>query len=456
MRNLVQVREEIARKAAEAEAIVNLAREEKRELSADETARVDNILGVGDKPGELASLRIEEARALKIENMQADILARSNPAAKAKVPGAASTRIEIANSVRRPSRLALGNGVLNRVEQEELTYGIGRFFAAALFNHEPSREWCREHGVQLRNAMTEGVDSKGGVLLPDQYEPMLIRLVNDYGVARRECGQKVMTSDTLTCPRRTGGFTTYYPAEGGTITASDMTLDSVKLTAKKLACLGRFSAELNEDSLLNIGNELSIEGALSIASAEDSATFIGDGTSTYGRIVGIKSALLAGSEVTAATGHTAFSTLTIDDFHKMLSTVQTYALKFGNAKWYISRAGWASSMQRLALASGGVTSMEIGGGTMPMFLGYPVVWVEVMNSTLSAQTSTEGLCFFGDLRQSVFFGDRRGISVAVSNDVYFTSDETAIRFTERYDVNVHDAGTASASGGLVQLLTPGS
>jgi HK97 family phage major capsid protein len=234
-------------------------------------------------------------------------------------------------------------------------------------------------------------------------------------------------------------------------------MDQAKLTARKLAALGRFSSELNEDSIINIGNMLAEEAALTFAVAEDSAVFLGDGTSAYGRVVGLKSSINAGSTVTAATGHTSFDTLTDADFTNVIAKVQTYAIQRRNAKWYISRAGWAASMQRLALAAGGVTSTEmVNGVPTTVYKGFPVVWVEVMNSTLTPQTSTSGLCYFGDLRLTSKFGDRRGMSMAVSNDVYFTTDEIAIRFTERYDFTTTDPGTESASGGIVMLSTPGS
>lgn len=458
MRNLIQVREAITAKLAEVEAIQAVARSENRELAADEAGKIDAILGAGDKPGELDALRAEEARAIKLENATREALARMQSPGQQQIAndGSTKTRVEVPSSVRQPAVINLGRGVMNRREQEEHAYGFGQFIAASLFNSEKARQWCSDKGLVIRNAMTEGFDSKGGVLVPEQYESSIIRLVNEYGVARQEFGVQVMTSDTKPLARRQSGLTAYYPGEGGTITPSDLGLDQARLTARKLAVLARHSVELGEDAAISLGDLLSTEAALAIAVAEDSAGFIGDGTSTYGRIVGLRNALLAGSEVTAATGNTSFGTLDKEDFQAMIAKVQTYAITRRNAKWYISRAGWAASMARLMMAEGGNTAATLADGLPQTFMGFPVVWVEVMNSTLTPQTNTEGLCFFGDARQSVAFGDRRGMAMAVSNDVYFTTDETAIRWTTRYDINVHDCGTASASGGIVQLNTPGS
>lgn len=461
LKDLVQVREEIARVTAEATAIVNLARDEKRDMSADETARVDAILGVDDKPGIVDALRKDEARALKIENMQRDILARSQPASpgtSVQPDGSQKTRVEIAASVRRPPVIALGRNRMARQEQEIHAYRFGQFIMATRFGNEKSRQWCREHGVEIVDAMTEGWDSKGGVLVPEEHENSIIELVLQYGTARRECEDVPMATDTKNHPRNGSDFTTYYVGEGSAPAVSDLSLDNVKLNARILAGLGRYSGSLNEDSMISIGDMYARNGARAFAKAEDQALFLGDGTSTYGRIVGLKSALTTGSTYTAATGHTAFETLTLADFQGMIGQCADYAFEDGNCKWFINRAGWAASMERLAYASGGVTSTEvINGKPQYSFRGYPVVFVNVMNSTLTAQTSTTGLCYFGDLRKGVKFGNRRSFMMKTSDQVYFTTDELAVLFMERYDINVHDVGvTGGASGGIVVLKTPGA
>jgi HK97 family phage major capsid protein len=129
----------------------------------------------------------------------------------------------------------------------------------------------------------------------------------------------------------------------------------------------------------------------------------------------------------------------------------------GNAKWYISKAGYAASMMRLIDAAGGNTIATLqGGANMREFLGYPVVITQVMNSTLTAQTSTDGLCYFGDLRQGAAFGNRRGVSVMVSEHRYMEFDELAIRGTQRFDINVHETGSATVASSLIMLSTPAS
>jgi HK97 family phage major capsid protein len=70
-------------------------------------------------------------------------------------------------------------------------------------------------------------------------------------------------------------------------------------------------------------------------------------------------------------------------------------------------------------------------------------------------------CLFGDLRQAARFGDRKQIAVDVtdSNKTEFEDDVLTIKGVERFDINVHDVGNASAvedereAGPVVGLIT---
>lgn len=285
-------------------------------------------------------------------------------------------------------------------------------------------------------------------------ERSIIALREERGVLRREAMVVPMASDTLHMPRRSSGVTVYWTGEASEITASNPVLDNVELTVKKMGALVKMSSEVNEDTVVSLADFVTSEIAYGFADKEDLAGFLGDGTSTYGGIQGIKTALADGSEYTAITGNTAFGTLDMADFESMVGKLPMYALQ--NAKWYISRAGWAASMQRLADAAGGNTTQNIMGGVGPAFLGFPVVWVQVMNSTLTAQTSTEGLCYFGDLRQGVKLGTRRGMAIATSTDRYFETDEIGIKATQRLDIVVSERGTSSVAGSIIGLETPSS
>lgn len=465
LRTIKAIREDKTRLADEAEALLLLAQAEKREPTADEQNAIDAIVGKGKKgtaeyvAGKIDALNAEESRVENFDRIKAQLAERRS--AEVKTPreleddkptgGVASIKV--------PAQARFQHANLKAFKgqhAENAAYMTGQFLLATIGKSKRARNWCKDHGVDtnFRGALKESDNSLGGFLVPQEMERSIIALREERGVLRREAMVVPMASDTLHMPRRSSGVTAYWTGELSEITASNPTLDNVELTVKKLAALVRMSSEVNEDTVISLADFVTAEIAYAFADKEDLAGFNGDASATYGGIVGIKNALAAGSEYEAVAGNTAFSTLDLADFESMLGKLPLYAMQ--NAKWYISRAGWAASMQRLADAAGGNTTQNIMGGVGPSFLGFPVVWVQVMNSTLDAQVSTEGLCYFGDLRQGIKLGTRRGMSLAVSNDRYFETDEIGIKATQRLDIVVAERGTATAAGSIIGLKTPGA
>ena len=184
---------------------------------------------------------------------------------------------------------------------------------------------------------------------------------------------------------------------------------------------------------------------------------MGDGTSTYGGISGLitECTTATATIVTALTANTAFGTLDLVDFEAMIGKLPAYPGI--RPVWYIHKAGYAASMMRLIDAAGGntISTLETGPN-MASFLGYPVQFVNVMNSTLTAQTSVKGACYFGDIAMATTLGDRRGVSVDVTTDRYFEYDQIGIKGTERFDINAHDVGDTSNAGAVIMLAFPAS
>lgn len=447
MKKIQLLKEQRAALLARAEALVALRDEETRDWTPEEDAEYNGI--VDDATGSIAKCDRELKSLLRLEELQAQAAIRQSGVIDL-ASGGDRQRIVIPATCRRVGSLKAFKGP----DADVNAYTAGQWLLATIGNSGKSQQWCREHGVEIRGALSGGSNTLGGFLVPTQMETAIIDLREEYGVLRQNAYVLPMASDSATIPRRSSGLTAYFVNENAEITASDVGWDQIGLNARKLATLTKYSSELDEDAVISIADAITTEAAYALAVKEDNCGFVGTGTSTYGGIVGIVTALLAGSEVTAITGNTAFSTLDLADFENMLGKLPAYPGI--QPKWYISKAGWAASMMRLLDAAGGNTIAMLQGGVQPSFLGYPVVLTQVMNSTLTAQTSTEGLVIFGDLRLGVVLGDRRGVSMDMSRDRYFEYDQLAVRVTERFDINVHGVGTSSVPGPIVQLNTPGS
>jgi len=327
-------------------------------------------------------------------------------------------------------------------------YKSGKWLMATVMKDASARQWCNEHGVEVR-VMTEGVNSAGGFLVPDEMEQTIIDLREQYGMFRANARVVRMSSDHMLVPRRAGGLTAYFVGETDAITESDKSWDQVELTAKKLGVLTRMSTDVSEDSIINLADDLANEIAWAFAKKEDECGLDGDGTSTYGGMVGIRTKFVDGNHTAgydAGTSPcTAWSHITLaDEITQILSLLPAYAI--AGAKWYISPAGKGGCFDSLALQAGGNTTFTIAAGAQPQFAGYPTV---VSAAMPSAPTNGTVYVLFGNLALSSTFGDRRGITLKVSSERYLEYDQIGIQATERFCIVNHDIGDTSTAGPVV-------
>jgi len=458
------LKEEIASLFSTVQAMVDLAESEKRDLSDQEQADIDAIMGVGTKgedgykAGKMDRAEAELARMEKIEARALELRRDRTPAGGPPGQGDARAKETLRiKQIFRHQRLKAFKGD-NGAEQ---AYKSGRFLMATLFQHRASANWCREHGVgiemadvsDIKNVQIETDDSLGGFLVPEEMETAIIDLREEFGVFRSNSRVVPMGSDTKTVPVRSSGVTAYYVDENTAVTESDAKWDQVKLIAKSLAALTRHSRDLSDDAVVDIGDTLTGEMAYAFTEAEDDAGFNGDGTSTFGGISGLKTELLAGSIYDAATGNTAFSTLDLADFEGIVGQLPEFPGI--RPSWYVHKTGYAASMMRLINAQGGSTSAELMAGPRREFLGFPVVFTQKLNKTLTAQTEVI-LLYFGDLMMGTLLGNRRGIFVLVSPHRYMELNQIGILGVQRFDINVHSTGTATDAGAVLGLKTPAS
>jgi HK97 family phage major capsid protein len=321
-------------------------------------------------------------------------------------------------------------------------------------NDARARQWCIDHDIELR-VQTEGVNSAGGYVVPNVMERAVIDMREKYGIFRQEARVLPMTSDNVVIPRRAGGVTAYFVGETSEITASDKSWNQVELTAKKLAALTRMSTDLNEDAIISIADDLANEMAYAFSVKEDQCGIDGDGTSTYGGMYGIRPKMIDGnhdgSYYDGTSSSDNWSEIDASDLIGTMAKLPQYAL--ANAKWYCSQTAKAGVFDRLALALGGNNALNIAAGASPAYAGYPIVVMQAMpTDDASAALNNKIMILFGDLRMSSTFGDRRGITVKVSDQRYIEYDQIGIQATERFCIVNHDIGSDTAAGPLVGFM----
>jgi HK97 family phage major capsid protein len=340
-------------------------------------------------------------------------------------------------------------------DAQKRAYFTGRWIMGA-FNpsDEANRRWVRDHGMEYRVA-TEGVNSSGGYLVPTQMEQAIIDLREKYGTFRQYARVIPMTSDSLTVPVSVSDQTAYFVGEKDAGTASDKVWNQVNLVAKTCVVESRYSSNLSEDSIINVADDLTMSAARVLAAKEDSCGWDGDGTSTYGGMIGLRTKIIDGNHTAGAvdvtTGtHNLFTEIDQTDIIGMMAKLPTYAA--ADARFFASNALYVGVMLRLAGALAGNNITTLQGNLNRAFLGYPVALDATLPAGIATDYDAKTILFYGDMRQAVIFGDRRGITLTV--DPYSLSSylQTKLVWSERFDIVAHSLGDNTTAGPLVALV----
>ncbi len=443
MKKSIQLRAELEELNATVAAILATAEQEGRELSEEETKEVNAAIGTKEdgSDGKIHALKAQLATAEKRERFVSEQL----KARFGSLPTRADDPLATAQPYSQPA-VPKATGKLKHFKNEADAYAAGQFFLATVYDRPAAKQWCQDNGIF--NAMRSDENDKGGFLVPTPLANTIVELREQFGVFRRNAMVWPMSSATQNIPKLAGEVTAYFTAQYEDITESDASLSQVALAVKDLYTLTPVSAQVSSDAIVMVADILARSIAQSMANKEDECGFNGDGTSTYGHIKGLANALLAGSKYTA-TSNATFSALTMANFEAVKGQVKRYAGM--TPAWYISSTGYYASMERLLNAAGGNNNINLANGAPLNFLGDPVIFTQVMEDRTTTATGSVA-CYYGDLRMSAVMGDRAGIAIDADRSIYFKKNAIAIRSWERFDINVHETGTATTAGSIVAMV----
>ena len=459
MDKLTKIRSQRSALAEKADALMVRVKADERAMTDEERTSVDGWLDeIEGFDSEETVLLADQKRSAKVSGISKRLDQPVEPSRPLTNPGDVprqSEEIRITSPTRQ-LRSFVGPDGITRPEDESRAYTSGRWLQA-VYGMEDARSWCRDNGIEYR-IMTEGLNTGGGYLVPSPLASTIINLQNEWGVARQVCQMWPMTSDTVQLPKQAtnSGLTASWTGEASTITASDLGVRVVQLTAKKLATLTRISTELLEDSVIDVADLVAEDAARRFVESEDDAWINGDGTSTYGGIYGIAAQFNANetwlSVATAAAGHDTAAEYDVSDLSGVIGAVAPYAYQSGGPSWFCSQAMKSLILERLGQAGGGTNVVTIGGGLQALYSGYPIVVSNKLPTDGSADQSQTTVLLFGNMRQAVVFGDRRTLTIKTLNELYAASDEVGIQATERIDIVFHDTGSTTTVHAVAGLM----
>lgn len=276
---------------------------------------------------------------------------------------------------------------------------------------------------EVRNILSEGVDSEGGFLVPETFENTLVQALDEELVIRQLAHTFTTASNAHKIPVVATRGKAMWTEENGAITDSDTSFGQKTIGAHKLCALTKVSEELLNDSAFDLESYFNQEFARRIGEAEEEAFVIGDGSAKpYGIFDDSE-----GGEV----GVTAASTVTItaDELIDLYYSLKAPYRK--NGVWLLNDST-VNSIRKLKDSNGQyLWQPSIKDGETDILLGKPVY---TSSSIANAASGTKPIAF-GDLSY-YWIGDRQGVTFKRLNELYAANGQVGFLATKRVDARL--------------------
>lgn len=282
----------------------------------------------------------------------------------------------------------------------------------------------RNHSTQeVRNILSEGVDSEGGFLVPETFENTLVQALDDELVIRQLAHTFTTASDAHKIPVVATRGKAMWAEENSAIAESDTTFGQKTIGAHKLCALIKVSEELLNDSAFDLESYFNQEFARKIGEAEDEAFVIGDGNSKpYGIFNDTE-----GGEVGVTAGSTV--NVTADEIIDLYYSLKAPYRK--NGVWLLNDST-VNIIRKLKDSNGQyLWQPSIKDGETDTLLGKPVY---TSSSIANAASGTKPIAF-GDLSY-YWIGDRQGVTFKRLNELYAANGQVGFLATKRVDARL--------------------
>jgi len=203
------------------------------------------------------------------------------------------------------------------------------------------------------------------------------------------------------------------------------------LESHKVGGIVRLPRELDEQSIVPVGQFLARYGAVEFARAEDTWGFLADGGLGYDNVKGIvQVARDAAKTVVLAAGKTKPSDATLDDFRALRRQVNKAALNGKLSAYYLDTT-WETRLSAFKTAAEPNVYQRLPDGSA-ILDGYPIIWTDVLQAYDTAAQADKPLAVFGAL-SFWWLGEHGSPRIDTSEHVWFANDQLAVRFIEEID-----------------------
>ena len=274
--------------------------------------------------------------------------------------------------------------------------------------------------TEIRNALSEGTDTEGGYLVPDEFEHTLVQALSAENIVRSHAHVFTTTSGSHKIPVVTTKGTAAWVDEGGAITESDDVFGQQLIGAHKVATLIKVSEELLNDSAFDLEAYFTTEFARRIGNAEEDAFLNGDGS---GKPTGIFDETNgAKTGITAATATAITADEIVDLFYSLDGAYRR------NAIWVVNNST-IKAIRKLKDGNGQyLWQPALHEGTFDTLLGKRIFTSPYVPEIASGKKTVA----FGDF-SFYWIGDRQGITFRRLNERFAETGQVGFLASKRLD-----------------------
>ena len=311
------------------------------------------------------------------------------------------------------------------------------------------------NSLEVRDALSVGVDQNGGFTVPDEFERQLIQGLEENNIFRTLAHTIHTNSGTRTIPIATDSGSASWIEEGAAIQESDMSFAQETLSAYKLGCMIKVSNELLNDSAFDIASHIARRFGVRFGNAEEDAFINGTGPSANPQTTPSQPTGILTSLTATAGNTTAYAdAVHFDNIYKLY-----YSLKSPYRRNASFLCNETLLLQLMLLKDGNDNYIWKPGleiGKPDTILGRPIYTSGYMPAIEGTATKDKGkkVLLFGDFSY-YWIADRQNRTLKRLNELYAVNDQVGFIGTQRVDgklilpeaMQVMALGSGAASSG---------
>ena len=275
----------------------------------------------------------------------------------------------------------------------------------------------RSKYASVSNVLSEGTDSEGGYLVPDEYENTLVQALEGENVIRGRSHVITTSNGTHKIPVVASKGEASWIDENGAYPEDDDTFAQVNIDAHKIGTIIKVSEELLNDSAFNLESYFAQEFGRRIGTKEEEAFINGNGSSK-------PTGILASAEVGVTTA--SDKAITADELIDLFYSLKGVYRR--NAVWVLNDTT-VKAIRKLKDNNGQyIWQPALKDGDHDTLLGRPILTTGAMPEIAADAKPV----IFGDLSY-YWIGDRQGVTFKRLNERYADMGQVGFLASKRVD-----------------------